>query len=154
MAINGKRLLFWGILSFGLLAGVAALFAGYGVRPVGMGGTGETTAYACFLSILYILDCLCLCLIGGMKRQPAFPAALAVITGLLLAFPGWWGAPFYGIALNFSSGIGILRLLGSGVLILGILCFWAGGILREKRGCGEPLRIPKVPSLLDEEDEE
>lgn len=154
MAINWKRFSVWGILSFLLLAGVTALFAWKGVRPVSMGGTGETTAYAFFLTILYILDSLCLCLIGGMKRQPAFPAALALITGLLLAFPGFWGAPFYGILLKFSASEGMLRLSGGLLLLAGLVGFWGGLILREKRGCGEPMKMPQVPSLLDDDEEE
>ncbi|HIT09217.1 MAG TPA: hypothetical protein IAB55_09045, partial [Candidatus Merdivicinus faecavium] len=82
MAGKGKRFFIWLVLSMLLLAGVAALFAAKGARPVPMGGTGETSAYAIFLSILYILDCVCLCLTAGMKRQPAFLAALAAATGL------------------------------------------------------------------------
>lgn len=154
MVINWKRFSIWGIISLLLLTGVTALFAWKGVRPVSMGGTGETTAYAFFLTILYILDSLCLCLIGGMKRQPAFPAALAVVTGLLLAFPGWWGSPFYGILLKFSAGEGMLRLSGGLLLLAGLLGFWGGLILREKRGCGEPMKMPQVPSLLDDDEEE
>ncbi len=154
MAMNWKRFSVWGVLSLVLLMGVAALFAVKGVRPVSMGGTGETTAYAFFLTILYILDCFCLCLIGGMKRQPAFPAALAVVTGLLLAFPGFWGAPFYGIILQFSGGEGMLRIFGGGLLLLGIFGFWGGMVLRERRGCGVPVRMPRVPSLLDEDEDD
>ena len=151
MAGKGKRFFIWLVLSMLLLAGVAALFAAKGARPVAMGGTGETSAYAIFLSILYILDCVCLCLTAGMKRQPAFLAALAAATGLTLAFPGWWGAPFYGIALSFGGGEGLLRLMGAGTLLLGILGFGGGLLLREKRGCGAPLRPEPVPSLLDVE---
>lgn len=151
MAGKGKRFFIWLVLSMLLLAGVAALFAARGARPVPMGGTGETSAYAIFLSILYILDCACLCLTAGMKRQPAFLAALTTATGLILAFPGWWGAPFYGIALSFGGGEGLLRLFGAGTLLLGILGFFGGLLLREKRGCGAPLRPEPVPSLLDVE---
>lgn len=147
MAINGKRFAFWGIFSLVLLLGVASLFAVYGVRPAAMGGTGESSAYACFLSSLYLADVLCLCLIGGMKRQPGFLAAFAVVTGLLLAFPGWWGAPFYGIALYFGGTEVLLRLMGASLLLGGLLAFWGGMLLREKRGCGEPARPEPVPPI-------
>lgn len=153
MAINWKRFWIWGVLSLLLLAGVAALFAWKGVRPVSMGGTGESSAYGIFLAVLYILDCICLCMIGGMKRQPAFLAALALMCGLELAFPGFWGAPFYGVVLPLSGGTGMLRIFAAGTLLLGLFGFWGGWILREKRGCGAPARRPQAPSLLDEEEE-
>ena len=108
-----------------------------------------------FGSVLFFCAAVfCLCLIGGMKRQPAFPAALAVMTGLLLAFPGFWGAPFYGIVLQFSGGEGMLRISGGALLLLGMLGFWGGMVLREKRGCGAPVRRPQVPSLLDEDEDD
>lgn len=148
MICKPRRFLFWMLLSFGLLSAVSALFAAYGPRPLSMGGTGETSAYAVFLTALYGLDLACLCLIGGMKRQPGFPAAFAAIAGLMLAFPDWWGAPYYGLALLWEGGAGSLRLLAGGNFLLGALGFLLGLALR-KRGFGEPARRPQVPSLLD-----
>ena len=128
MAGKGKRFFIWLVLSMLLLSGAAALFAAKGARPVPMGGTGETSAYAIFLSILYILDCVCLCLTAGMKRQPAFLAALAAATGLTLAFPGWWGAPFYG------GGGGAPAPYGGGDAAFGHPRLWRGASPAGKAG--------------------
>ena len=155
MAINPKRFAVWGLLSLLLLLGVGVLFATFGVRPASLGGSGEAGAYDCFLSILYIVDVLCLCLIGGMKRQPGFPAAFAVYSGLALAWPEQWGASFYGIVLKTGGGSGFLRIFAGGLLLLGAAAF-AGGLYLHTKGWGQPVRPMQVPSLLDldEDDDE
>ena len=48
----------------------------------------------------------------------------------------------------------MLRIFGGGLLLLGIFGFWGGMVLREKRGCGVPVRMPRVPSLLDEDEDD
>ena len=154
MAIKtGRRLLVWTVLSLGLLLLVSVLFAAKGVAPGSRGGTGEATAYSVFLTVLYLLDVICLCCIAGMKENPGFLVAEALVSGLMLAFPGYWAAPFYGLSLRFSQGTAILRGMAGGTFLLCGGAFFLGRFLRKTRGCGVPAKPEPVPPLLEEEDD-